>query len=89
MRILATLLLATVAIWAQSTGQAFYSRNCASCHGADARGGERAGDITVRNLASRDDLTDLIRRGLPLKGMPASSLPDDDEIGRASCRERV
>ncbi len=78
MRIVFALLVASTAVRAQSTGQALYTRNCASCHGADARGGERAGDITIRNLGARDDLAELIRGGLPLKGMPASNLVDGD-----------
>ncbi len=74
------LLLLATAGWAQEqpAGQALFSRNCAFCHGANARGGERAGDITGRNLRARVDLPELIRKGIAAKGMPPSNLPDGE-----------
>ena len=67
--------------WAQAqppAGQALFSRSCSFCHGANARGGERAGDITGRNLRSRTDLPELIRKGIAAKGMPPSNLTDGE-----------
>jgi len=66
--------LAVLPAYAQSPGKALFSKNCTSCHGANGRGGERAGDITARNLRTREDLADLIRKGLPERGMPPSNL---------------
>jgi alcohol dehydrogenase (cytochrome c) len=56
-------------------GRRSYAARCAFCHGADGRGGERAPDISTRELASRRDLEDVIRLGIPAKGMPAANLP--------------
>jgi alcohol dehydrogenase (cytochrome c) len=54
--------------------KAFESR-CARCHGADGNGGEMGPAIVLR-LTSRDDeqLTRLIREGLPARGMPPSDV---------------
>jgi alcohol dehydrogenase (cytochrome c) len=70
------LLLPAALALAQSTGQALFSKNCAFCHGANAQGGERAGDITTRGLRTRDDLPEVIRKGIPDKGMPSSNMTD-------------
>ena len=78
LRLVLALLTATMGGWGQSPGQALFSKNCAFCHGANARGGERAGDITSRGLRRRDDLPELIRKGIPDKGMPGANLPDAD-----------
>jgi len=56
-------------------GRRIFSENCAFCHGADGRGGERAPDITTSSLDSRTDLPKLIRNGLPNRGMPGTDLP--------------
>jgi alcohol dehydrogenase (cytochrome c) len=57
-------------------GRTLFGRNCAFCHGSDAKGGERGPDITQNNLESRDDLPRLIANGLPGRGMPATRLPN-------------
>lgn len=62
--------------WAQSPGEALFSRHCSFCHGANGRGGERGPAITDRNLRQRADLADLVRRGIPDKGMPPIALAD-------------
>jgi alcohol dehydrogenase (cytochrome c) len=51
--------------------QVFVSR-CAGCHGSDGNGGELGPAITTR-VPSRtdDDLTTLLKQGLPASGMPA------------------
>ena len=60
---------------AQSGRQEYVAR-CASCHGADGNGGERAPGIVTRLIARTDEqLADLIRRGLPGAGMPGYDLP--------------
>ncbi len=59
-------------------GRALFSRNCASCHGSDGRGGERGPSITARNLDTRTDLPDLIRKGLPARGMPGVAVSNEE-----------
>ena len=58
--------------------KAFESR-CARCHGADGNGGEM-GPTIVERLTARDDqsLRDLIRAGLPARGMPPAEVPDGE-----------
>ena len=56
-------------------GRRVFSRNCASCHGSDGRGGERGPDITGTHLDTRTDLPELILNGLPSRGMPGMKLP--------------
>ena len=56
-------------------GSRLFSRNCASCHGSDGRGGERGPDITGTHLDTRTDLPELILNGLPSRGMPGMKLP--------------
>jgi alcohol dehydrogenase (cytochrome c) len=61
-------------------GRNLFSENCAFCHGGDGRGGERAPDITMSRLDRRTDLPDLIRNGLPNRGMPGTDL-SSSQIG--------
>lgn len=56
-----------------ASGERLFSSNCAACHGADGRGGERAPDIaTRRNIISLTDidLETIVNKGLPGVGMP-------------------
>ena len=69
---IAVFLLSTVCL-AQQAGRELFTSRCAVCHGGDGRGGERAPDIT-RRIGSESELTNLIRNGLPAKGMPPISL---------------
>jgi alcohol dehydrogenase (cytochrome c) len=61
------------------SGRNAFESRCARCHGADANGGEMGPPIVAR-LASRDDqqLTGLIRDGLPARGMPPSTIVDPE-----------
>src|SRR5215470_10043444 len=55
-------------------GSQIFSAYCASCHGLDGRGGERAPDIaTARKLqkASDSDLAKIVREGISGTGMPS------------------
>jgi len=57
-----------------SEGAQSFSAYCASCHGLDGRGGERAPDIaTARKLqkASDSDLAKVVREGITGTGMPS------------------
>jgi len=55
-------------------GQHLFESRCSSCHGLNGKGGERAPDIVTRpevaKLSERD-LLELLRKGVPQKGMPA------------------
>jgi cytochrome c oxidase cbb3-type subunit 3 len=56
-----------------SAGQQTFDATCASCHGLDGRGGERAPDIATRPEITRlpdQDLLKVLRAGIPEKGMP-------------------
>ncbi|MGE0129487.1 MAG: PQQ-dependent dehydrogenase, methanol/ethanol family [Blastocatellales bacterium] len=60
-------------------GKRHYEARCAACHGADGKGGERGPDIISPERARRrsaDDLSELIRKGIPAAGMPAFPLPE-------------
>ncbi len=60
-------------------GKRRFEASCASCHGADGKGGERGPDIISPERARRrsaDDLSELIRKGIPAAGMPAFQLPE-------------
>jgi len=57
-----------------SDGQQAFDSTCASCHGLDGRGGERAPDIVTRPEIARlsdKDLLKVLRSGIPDKGMPS------------------
>ena len=57
-----------------SSGRKIFATTCASCHGLDARGGERAPNILarpeVRNMTDAD-ISRVIREGTPSQRMPA------------------
>jgi cytochrome c oxidase cbb3-type subunit 3 len=56
-----------------SAGHQTFDATCASCHGLDGRGGERAPDIATRPEITRlsdQDLLKVLRAGIPEKGMP-------------------
>jgi glucose/arabinose dehydrogenase len=59
---------------AQTGGAGLYSRNCASCHGADLQGtglGPALSRETYRYGGSRGDLARIITTGIVSQGMPA------------------
>lgn len=54
-------------------GHQTFDATCASCHGLDGRGGERAPDIATKpeiTHLSDEELLKILRAGLPEKGMP-------------------
>src|SRR5215470_3124052 len=62
---------------ALEAGKRHFEARCAACHGADGKGGERGPDIISTERARRrsaDDLSELIRKGVPAAGMPAFQL---------------
>ena len=62
---------------APNVGRAAFERTCARCHGADGQGGEMGPGITTRiPLRTDQELTTLVRDGLPARGMPAFPLAD-------------
>ena len=55
-------------------GARIFSANCASCHGLDGRGGERAPDIAGKRefqKLSNANLAKIVREGVPGTGMPS------------------
>jgi alcohol dehydrogenase (cytochrome c) len=60
-------------------GRTLFESRCARCHGGDGAGGERGPNIPNR-LAARNDqqLSTLIREGIPGTGMPASQVTDPE-----------
>ncbi|MBS1810556.1 MAG: PQQ-dependent dehydrogenase, methanol/ethanol family [Acidobacteria bacterium] len=53
--------------------------HCAHCHGADGKGGERGPDIISTQRARRrtaNELSEVIRNGIPANGMPAFRLQE-------------
>jgi cytochrome c oxidase cbb3-type subunit 3 len=68
---------------AQPPGAAIFASNCATCHGADGRGGEHAPNIAtapeVQRLMDRE-LAGIIRYGVSGAGMPAFSSLKQQEV---------
>ncbi len=62
-------------------GRLVYASRCAGCHGTNGSGGELGPSIVSRVPARTDEeLTAVIRQGLPTAGMPASSNLADAEV---------
>jgi alcohol dehydrogenase (cytochrome c) len=61
----------------QTTGAAFYAEQCASCHGADAKGLNGPNLTTLWTSGATDErVLQTIRRGVPGSMMPASTAPE-------------
>jgi alcohol dehydrogenase (cytochrome c) len=76
------LLLATsAAAQTPDPGRLVYASRCAGCHGSNGGGGELGPSIVSRVPARTDEeLTAVIRQGLPTAGMPASPSLSDVEL---------
>src|ERR1700721_1533025 len=76
-------MLSTASLRAQPPGAAIFASNCATCHGADGRGGEHAPGIAtapaVQHLMDRE-LAGIIRYGISGAGMPAFSSLKQQEV---------
>src|SRR5947207_3096480 len=62
-------------------GEKSYAKNCAGCHGTDARGTDRGPGLAAnRRVRSRspEQLRAFIRKGAPGSGMPAFDLRADE-----------
>lgn len=58
-------------------GRTHFQLRCGGCHGGDGRGGERGPDVITTPSArsrSEDEVRELIREGLPDRGMPGFAL---------------
>lgn len=75
------------AAWADPDGAALYTKHCASCHGADGRGGTPAGKaLQVKDLASArwasatavPEIEKAVRDGVPRMPPLASKLAADE-----------
>src|SRR5687767_559429 len=63
-------------------GRLVYASRCAGCHGSTGGGGELGPSIVTRVPSRTDEeLTSVIRQGLPTAGMPASPNLTDAELG--------
>src|SRR5436305_11899383 len=80
--LLLTALLMGPVVMAQGpeAGREAFAARCAGCHGSDGNGGELGPGIATRVPTRTDqELTTLLRQGLPASGMPAfTNLSDTD-----------
>src|ERR1044072_4396330 len=79
--LIALLLQPAIAVAQDSAATKSYAARCAGCHGADARGSDRAPGLAGnRRLRSRStaQLRALIQKGVPASGMPPFDLPGDE-----------
>jgi mono/diheme cytochrome c family protein len=67
----------TLAMAQGQDGLQAFQRQCSGCHGTDGNGGEHGPSIIVRLQGSTEqELTEFLKVGAPVRGMPAfSSLP--------------
>jgi alcohol dehydrogenase (cytochrome c) len=65
-------LCVATSVFAQAPeGRQSFLNHCAVCHGTDGNGGEHAPSILARaQIDSEQNLRDLLRQGIPLRGMP-------------------
>jgi alcohol dehydrogenase (cytochrome c) len=79
-----TIVVGAIAVCAQTpdAGRKQFESHCASCHGGDGNGGE-LGPAIVERAANRNDqeLTTVIRGGIPDAGMPAFKVTDAELEG--------
>jgi alcohol dehydrogenase (cytochrome c) len=86
LRVLSLAALAALALQAQSpadlaAGRAQFETRCGGCHGGDGKGGPRAPNVVNPSLVQQrtaDEVRDLIRDGLPDRGMPGFQVPEPD-----------
>jgi alcohol dehydrogenase (cytochrome c) len=80
--LLFALFATTAAAQTPDPGRTVYASRCAGCHGSNGGGGELGPSIVARVPARTDEeLTTVIRQGLPTAGMPASAGLGDDDMG--------
>lgn len=71
---------------------ALFAQNCATCHGSDGRGGERAPNIATRqDVVSMPDarLRAIISDGIPSAGMPSFSVLGEKQVDSVLAYLRV
>jgi cytochrome c oxidase cbb3-type subunit III len=75
-----------------SEGALLFRQNCASCHGSDGGGGERAPNIaTQHDVVSATDaqLKDVIGKGIPEAGMPSFDYLGNEKVNNLIAYLRV
>src|SRR5687768_6458022 len=78
---LCVLVAASASAQTAEPGRLVYASRCAGCHGSNGAGGELGPSIVTRVPSRTDDeLTSVIRQGLPTAGMPASPNLTDAEL---------
>jgi len=68
---------------AAMAGMEIFASNCASCHGIDGKGSERAPNIAdsdAMKQRSNQEISEIIRNGIPGTGMPAFRVLSDSEV---------
>ena len=77
----AIFLATSAAAQTPDSGRAAFASRCAGCHGSNGSGGELGPSIVTRVPARSDEeLTTVIRQGLPTAGMPAAPSLSDTEL---------
>ncbi len=64
-----------------AAGKAAFENRCGVCHGADGKGGGYAPNIVTPGLVqsrSADEVRELIRDGIPARGMPPVAVPEPE-----------
>jgi alcohol dehydrogenase (cytochrome c) len=78
---LCLLIASSAAAQTPNPGRTTYASRCSGCHGSNGGGGELGPSIVARVPARTDEeLTTVIRQGLPTAGMPASPNLSDTEV---------
>src|SRR5919198_4978974 len=68
-------------------GARIFSATCASCHGLDGRGGERAPDIATRRDVQK--LTNAALERIIRDGVPGTGMPSFRSLGTVKIRSLV
>lgn len=75
-----------------SEGALLFRQNCASCHGSDGGGGERAPNIATQHdvvSATNAQLKDVIGKGIPEAGMPSFEYLGNEKLNELVAYLRV
>ncbi len=61
-------------------GRQSYQTRCSVCHGSDGNGGEHGPSILskIQRTPDNKELAGVVKAGIPLRGMPAFNLPEEE-----------
>src|SRR5947208_5353700 len=77
----AALLVCHAAAQSTAAGKREYQARCVGCHGEDGTGGGHGPnivDVAKPRATSKAAVVELIRKGIPDRGMPAFQVSDDE-----------